>query len=441
MVFLAKTDKSKGFHYLTKDVEDILEPSKEQTLIIEDDNASFYCMRDVPSTFKDISMKLFNMLPNDSDFVFSTDMYKESSIKAMERARRGVGEKLLIKGENTRKPQDWKAFLANAENKKQLIALLLKVWGSDSLAKKLQNRHVILVCEGVAYCLSSHDGQKTDVTEIHDLRSSQEETDSRVVLYCRHGVEKGYSYLRVRSPDSDIFFILLHYAKSFPNTTILFETGKGNNKRLNITEVAQKYTQQECSALLGLHAFTGCDTCSAFKGIGKVKPIKVLQKNPRFSHVLEQLGDSWDIPDDLLVEVEELTCALYGKPRFKSVNELRFHLLKAKCGNKETIDYKKNIDFGTFPPCKASLLEHVRRVNYQVAIWKHAHIALPEVPSPAENHGWVWKDDVLEPLWTSGSILPQKLVDILDEGNADTEDRNSDVDDSDLDEHDEYLED
>ena len=69
------------------------------------------------------------------------------------------------------------------------------------------------------------------------------------------------------------------------------------------------------------------------------------------------------------------------------------------------------------------------------------HIALPEVPSSAENHGWVWKDDVLEPLWTSGSILPQKLVDILDEGNADTEDRNSDVNDSDLDEHDEYLED
>ena len=55
-------------------------------------------------------------------------------------------------------------------------------------------------------------------------------------------------------------------------TTILYETGKGNKKRLiNMNNIAQKFSQEECSALLGLHAFTGRDTCSAFKGIGKIK--------------------------------------------------------------------------------------------------------------------------------------------------------------------------
>jgi hypothetical protein len=57
--------------------------------------------------------------------------------------------------------------------------------------------------------------------------------------------------------------------------TILFDTGTGNKKRLiDITKLAQQYQQELCTALLGMHAFTHCDTTSAFKEIGKVKPIK-----------------------------------------------------------------------------------------------------------------------------------------------------------------------
>ena len=59
------------------------------------------------------------------------------------------------------------------------------------MACKLQNRHV-LICEGQAFSVSSDDGQKTVVTEVHGLRSSQEEleTDSRMILYCKYGVDK-----------------------------------------------------------------------------------------------------------------------------------------------------------------------------------------------------------------------------------------------------------
>jgi hypothetical protein len=37
----------------------------------------------------------------------------------MERKRRGCSEKLIVTGENMKKPPDWKTFLANEENKKQ----------------------------------------------------------------------------------------------------------------------------------------------------------------------------------------------------------------------------------------------------------------------------------------------------------------------------------
>ena len=35
------------------------------------------------------------------------------------------------------------------------------------------------------------------------------------------------------------------------------------------------------NALLGLHAYKGCDTVSAFSGKGKVKPLKLMMKNEK----------------------------------------------------------------------------------------------------------------------------------------------------------------
>ena len=413
--FLAKTDKAKGYHHLTKDIEDAVVLQGERTLVIEDGNASFYYMKELPDNFNQISHKVFDIMSKNPDVIFSTDMYKDDSVKAMERKRRGCAEKLIIKGENTKKPADWKEFLTNDQNKKQFIEILLTVWSSDRFADKLKGRSVTLICEGRAYCLSSEDGKTTLKTEIRSLASTQEETDSRVVLYCIYGKENGYKVVRVKSPDSDIFSILLHYAYA-TEITIHFETGAGNKRRLiDMTELAHRYTQQHCTALMALHAFTGCDSTSAFKGIGKIKPIKTLQKMPKFELVLAQLGDSWEVSDDLFTGLEEFTCAVYGKPRFSEVDDLRYSILKGKCNEDGRLDPANNIDIGTLPPCRKSLRQHIKRANYQTCIWKRAHVSDPIIPTPTEGHGWVLIDSKMEPLWTEEDILPQELADILEE--------------------------
>ena len=140
----------------------------------------------------------------------------------------------------------------------------------------------------------------------------------------------------------------------------------------------------------------------------------MLEKNAKFNNMLARLGDSWEVSDDILSDAEELTFALYGKPRFKSVNELRFHLLKAKCGSEDKITNNTNVGISNMLPCSDSMREHVLRVNYQVAIWKRAHVTKPDVPNPSTGHGWILKDNILEPLWTSGNILPQQMIDSLD---------------------------
>ena len=118
--------------------------------------------------------------------------------------------------------------------------------------------------------------------EIHTLYSNQEETDSRVILYLYHAVKMGYKSAVVRTPDTDIFFIILHHCHSI-NLTIYLDTGTGKHCRLiNVTTFAETLGSTYCTALLGYYVFSGEDCTSAFRGKGKVTPLKKLQKNPKF---------------------------------------------------------------------------------------------------------------------------------------------------------------
>ena len=100
----AKADKSKGLKYLLEKTDSVnVAPQDSIVLLIEDGNALFHSIKEIPGNFRQISEKLFNMTSNKVDVIFSTDMYKEDSVKAMERNRRGSSEKLLLQGENTKK--------------------------------------------------------------------------------------------------------------------------------------------------------------------------------------------------------------------------------------------------------------------------------------------------------------------------------------------------
>ena len=125
--FLASTHEAKGFQHLVKGMDDAPFPPPSSTLIIIDGNSCFYYMTVIPHNFKLICLKVFRMIPKDADVIFSTDTYKKDSIKAMERKRRGCGEKLIVRGESTKKPDSWKYFLANDDKKRQLVKVMLDV--------------------------------------------------------------------------------------------------------------------------------------------------------------------------------------------------------------------------------------------------------------------------------------------------------------------------
>lgn len=432
--FLAKTDKSKGLHYIVKDMDDgVLPENPDKCMVIEDGNAIFHYLKDIPKNFEGISEMILKSALHKSPVVFSTDMYKDGSVKGVERTRRGCSDKLIVGGGNTKRPKDWKTFLTNDKNKEQLIQVLLSTWSSKSFSKKLEGHEVTLICEGRAYHLLS-DGDSTVCREIVSLLSTQEETDSRVILYCFYALEKGFEFVRVRSPDSDIFFILLFYAHKLTGLELLFETGKGNKRRcINISKAADSLTPPLCNALLGVHAFTGCDSTSAFKGKGKVKAVKLVEKNVHFKELFMELGESWIVDENILSSIEKFTCALYGKERVQKVNELRHLLLQSKCGGDEgVLNVTSSFDLSALPPCRDTLREHLNRVNYQVGIWKRAHVAKPEIPNPVNGHGWTLGDNgELIPKWTSGEIMPVQLVDVLQRLQSESDSESEEDDDFD----------
>ena len=77
---------------------------------------------------------------------------------------------------------------------------MVNVWQTISTAANLTNWSVILICEEEVFHLLSNNDKNTN--------SHQE--DTRVILYCMYAKLKGYKSIRIRTPDSDIFFIFLH---------------------------------------------------------------------------------------------------------------------------------------------------------------------------------------------------------------------------------------
>ena len=149
--YFNKTNKAVMKNYLAKqliDTETTTEYAND-VFFIQDGNAMFHSMVDISPTFKGIALRLLDAMIKHKKFIFSTECYNQFSIKAQERIRRGVSPKHLVPGPDTKKPNDFKLFLCNDENKQQLCRLLLKVWSSDDAYSRINQCYsAMLVVDG-----------------------------------------------------------------------------------------------------------------------------------------------------------------------------------------------------------------------------------------------------------------------------------------------------
>ena len=410
-----KTDKAKLMHMLEKHV-DFEHPQLESCTFVIDGNAMLQSLVGLPGTFGELAQKIFSLLPKSERVDFVTDTYQEHSIKASERARRGTTETFLLKGPLTKIPKDWKGFLSNGQNKMEVMKLVLSEWQKTDYASKLKGRRIYFTTGHECTCLFSEDGLTVSGDPQPDLHSVQEEADTKIILHCCHQVNTHPSSqgIVVRSPDTDVFILLLYHVRNIQHQVFL-DIGVGNKRRLlNISKLEEMHGREQCDAVLGLHAFSGCDSTSSFVRKGKITVLKKFRKDSGYCKTFASLG-SLNLENDFHDGIEQFVCCLYGRPKYTSVDKLRYDLCLEKFqtgGGSGPLSACDGTDLSLLPPCKTSLRLHTERANYQTLIWKNAHIQTPDIPSPV-GKGWQEDESGLQIQWTEGDILPGELVDIL----------------------------
>ena len=143
--------------------------------------------------------------------------------------------------------------------------------------------------------------------------------------------------------------------------------------------------------LLGFHAFTGCDTTSAFSSHDKRSCWKTFQNH---RHFLQGIGR-----DGELAAIEQFVCHLYGSPEQQTVDNARLQLFgKGKLG------------LEMLPPTRDKLELHTARANYQAKIWLQADQEHIDIPSPTDISAWMIESDCLKAVWTRLPPIPDVFL-------------------------------
>lgn len=258
---------------------------------------------------------------------------------------------------------------------------------------------------------------------MQDLCLDQEEADTRIVLHCIYAGKSVSTSapIVVRSPDTDVMILLLYYCSSIAQP-VLFDTGSGNKRRLvNVKSIAEVLGIDVCQALPAYHAFSGCDYTSSFCRRGKIRPFELVKNHTDFILAFIELGSEAVLSNSLSTTLERYVCFMYGQPKLSDCNEVRYKLFQARYdvkNSEKAFSISDGIDLCMLPPCRSSLQLHARRANYVAHVWKNAQVQYQHLPSPVGN-GWIQAcDGSIEIQWTTGSILPQQLVDILYSNNT-----------------------
>ena len=97
---------------------------------------------------------------------------------------------------------------------------------------------------------------------------NHEEADTRIFVHVRHSVEKGNKVVLVKANDTDILVIAISVFSSLREIglqKLWIEFGQGKNVRwIPVHDICECLSQDRIEEISFFHAFSGCDTVSAF---------------------------------------------------------------------------------------------------------------------------------------------------------------------------------
>ena len=237
---------------------------------------------------------LLNYGLNSTRIDFVGDRYPVVSIKNAERRRQAKGGCLSIaniEGCQTC-PRQWQRFLSDGNNKEKLISFLVNEWASQEYLGKLSEKELFVTSRDKCYkiCVRNSEILRKIVLA---LECTQEEADTRLLLHANHAAVSGHEKVKIKSSDSDVEVISIALQHKIAARIYILSGTKHRMRLIDISEINTKLTQEVCDALLGLHAFIGCDSMNAFLGKGKKKALQIVQNahkyinHAKFGNIME----------------------------------------------------------------------------------------------------------------------------------------------------------
>ena len=264
-------------------------------------------------------------------------------------------------------------------------SFFFREWSSNKYARKLGFRKFIVSHDEECHILSIQQNKVKSVP-VEELSSTQEEADTRLLFHAKNAADQNHSKIVVKSSDVDVEVLFIHHAKEINAYHYMLSGTKSRMRYIDVSQIVENLGENICDALIGLHAFTGCDSVSAFVGKGNKTAFSLIKKHDHLCNTMKDLGDSPEVNKDLFKACERYVCALYSG-KGSDVNKLPYSKFCAI-----------NAQSNRLPPTKDALKKHTLRANYPAAMWKLALYPKPEIPSP-NGHGWIEEDNAIRIDW------------------------------------------
>ena len=286
----------------------------------------------LPNTFEVLTRHTLRRIVNcEGDTIhFVCDKWIEPSIKDCEREDRGSLRGIYsIKGSAQIRPSDWGETVKNKSFKESLIGFMIEAWKDDSCARTLKNKTVYAYYNNYCYKYRAENGV-TVSTEEDQFFSSHKEADNRMFFHLNHALP-GSTVMR--TDDTDSLVIALGYKHFFNTLEIWLEAGvqvKNNLRFINVNSIYSELDETLCKAIAAYHSLTGCDYISSFFKKGKVRPLKLLQKDTDAQIVLSELSILEEIDENTISTIEGYVCKIYANKNISKVNDLRTQIFLKK---------------------------------------------------------------------------------------------------------------
>ena len=147
-----------------------------------------------------------------------------------------------------------------------------------------------------------------------------------------------------------------------------------------MTDIAGILGQEYCESSWDLCDHLG--RCQPFfQGHGQGESLEETSESPQFQDTFRRLDRSWALDDHLQGQLEKFTCLMYEYPTLQNIDTVRAPMLKKMVCREEQLISSSRVELSKLPPCRLSLISHIRRVKFCLCQWNHSHKNMLEIPA------------------------------------------------------------